>query len=1304
MIVLAAYFVACGLLAVGVPLGLQRLALPEAARTIGRPVTAERVRFDPFRLRLVVQGLRIGGPGGQGDLLHVDAIEVDLSMRSLRHLAPVVEQLQITSPALTATRAADGRFDFADIVERLSAPPADAAAAARPSEGPSRFAVHDIALTGGTIRIDDRELRRTHEVTDLALTLPLVSTLPDAVATPIQPSLSAKVNGSPLSLTGESLPFDESKRTRLQVELKDFAFGPYLGLSPVPLGFTLPDGRLSTRLPVAFVREGDRDRLTIGGQVVVDDLAIDAVDGGRLVTTKRIAVDLGDLEPLRNRYPVAAVAIDGLAVSVVRDADGRLPIVRALAPRPDAAPAASTRSPATPAASTPAPRTPSSPTSASSPQKATAEELTWSIGKTSVRGSRATWTDRSVAPAVELDQRDIAIEVGAIGNRQAKPAPVTVALVHERDGKLGLTGEVDLAKSRAGGRVDLRLPAVAPYLPYLADRIDAKLATGPITVATGFEAGWADGLSLALNEGQAAVEAVRLALPGDEQADAAVRLGRLAVEGLAMDLGKQRVSVARALVADADLRVTREAGGQIDLARLAAAGGEPDRSATPSGGDAAASPAERPAPAWVVEVARVDLEDNRIDWLDRTAASPVAVPIRGLSGSIANVGTRLDATSSVDVRAGIGKDGQVTAKGDFVVAPLSANVELGWRGIALATFDPYLARTVAVGLQRGRSSGGGRVQYGDDRVRFAGKVGIDDLMVAERRNDAELLRWKSLAMAGIDAELAVGPSSTADRLSVDEITLDAFHARVELSAEGRLNLRELLKSPASGPGDDKRDGQRGAQEDAQPATQPDARPAAQPGTDSPMRIRLGEVRIENGSANFTDNFVKPNLSVDLSGLKGSVSAMASDASEPAEVDLAGRLDGDAPITISGKLNPFGPTLYADITASAKGIDLPTFTPYSGKYAGYAIEKGKLSLDARYRIENDKLDATNRILLDQLTFGDKVDSKDAIDLPLQFAIDLLKNRRGEIDLNLPIAGSLNDPQFSISGIIWNAVVNLFTRVVTSPFSALAAAFDGGEEISFIEFAPGTAEPKGDARKRLETIAKALAERPALKLEITGRMDPRAEADAFGRRRLEERLQALRTGRDDERASEGAKPSKDDPGRATGTKAAPPAADEREPLLRRLAETLGVSPDETPPPDGRNAGPGAAAGSPAPSATGREPAPATPSATTPATGAGTTSTQSTADLERRLAAKLASDPEAQRALAVRRSQAARDWLVGPGKIAGDRIFLLAPKVAVARAGKRPATPATAATGSDRDGQPEAAAREPQCTRDCAEFSLR
>ena len=1281
VIAVAAFLLLCGIGAVAVPLVIQHVVLDRLGDSIGRQVTIERTRFNPFKLTLTARDVRVADQEGAADFVTIERLLADLSIASVRHLAPVIDALRIEGPVVRLQRTDPARFSFSDIVDRLAA----ARAEPEPDAEPTRFAVRNLQLVGGEISLDDRVLGQVHRVTDLELGVPLISSLEPAATSAVEPALSGLVNGSPLRVAGRSLPFSANRETTLDVALQDLEIATYLPLSPIALRFSVPKGKLSVELKVQLAQEAGRNALAVTGSSRIEDLQIDARDRPGLVRAKRIALGLAGVEPLASRYAFGDLEVEGLAVAITRGRDGELALVQAFSGNRQA------REPARP-----------DPASAASGEgrsdaAAAGKALEWSIGKTVLRDGRVAWRDETVAPAVVLDHRDISIDLGEIGNRQRAPASARLSLKQNEASSLSWQGEVDLAKSRAAGQVDARVATIAPYLPYVGAALAARVESGALATKGDLDIGWSDGFTLAVANAQASVERASLTLAGEKQP--AITIGRFAVDGVAVSLAERRLRAGRARLSGADIQVERDAQGRLNLQRLGAA---------PAGaaGAAASSKAGDAAPSWKVTIDKLDLEANQIAWRDLGTPKPVNVPITQLAGSLGPVGTDLAAKSSVDLQARVGNAGTLQARGNFAVEPVAVQLDIQLQRLALAGFDPYLAERLALGIDEGSLDTGGKLRYEGGRIAYTGRLEVAGLRSRERESELETIRWKRLLLDGIDVDVDPTKLGPEDRITIGAITLNDFFARVLLSEEGRFNLQDIVHTDASVQARERSQAramgrQQGTGEAAAAGKVPDGKEAARKAPDrspapasgdegapppaadkeengrrtalvpsgsaaraKPGRgpanggeashgagdagpiIRLGAIRLEQGRSNFTDRFVRPNYSVNLTDLKGGLSSMASDKRQPSDVALTGRVDGNAPIDISGRLDPLGPALFADIRAKANGIDLPTLTPYSVKYIGYAIEKGKLTLDVQYHIEDERLVAQNRIVLDQLTLGEKVESPGATDLPIQFALGLLKNSRGEIDLNLPIEGSLDDPQFSIGGIIGSAIGNLLTRIVTAPFAALASAFGGGkEELSYVEFQPGAARLTKGSLQRLQVMAKALLERPALKLEIAGRVDPKAEQEAIRRERLDARLRALKRREAGDTAQPGESLQRqEEAATAAGVTVTP---EEYPALLQRLYDDSDL-PDK------------------------------------PRNAAGTVHRVEVSDMEKLLLASIEVDPDAVRRLGTRRAQTVQRWLAAQGKVPENRMFLLAPRIDPSQAGPNQS--------------------KPQCTAACAEFSLR
>jgi hypothetical protein len=277
---------------------------------------------------------------------------------------------------------------------------------------------------------------------------------------------------------------------------------------------------------------------------------------------------------------------------------------------------------------------------------------------------------------------------------------------------------------------------------------------------------------------------------------------------------------------------------------------------------------------------------------------------------------------------------------------------------------------------------------------------------------------------------------------------------------------------------------------------------------TPFPVRIDLVRVTDGATRFADFTTRPNFSIGIEKLKGTIKGLSSVQSARAEVTLDGQVDRFAPVTVRGQVNPLAAESFLDLDMSFRNVELASFTPYSGRFAGYMIRQGKLTADLNYQINDRKLDADHRFVINQLELGDKVESPDAIGLPLKLAIALLKDRNGVIDLDLPVTGDLDDPKFRVGPIVWKVLVNLLTKAVTAPFALLGSLFGGGEEVNLIDFPPGSAELDAADRGKLGSIVKALTDRPGLELSVPAVYNRETDGPLLAAQRLERELLAAR----------------------------------------------------------------------------------------------------------------------------------------------------------------------------------------------------
>ena len=495
-------------------------------------------------------------------------------------------------------------------------------------------------------------------------------------------------------------------------------------------------------------------------------------------------------------------------------------------------------------------------------------------------------------------------------------------------------------------------------------------------------------------------------------------------------------------------------------------------------------PAGKSEAPYTINVGTVKIDNWSARLEDRSLSKPLLTTIAPLSLTMQNLTTASSAPGTLELHAAINRSGQIGMRGTLGLTPVHAALALDLKNVDILALQPYITDKVNLLLTAANVSSQGALQLeqarnGAWRGGFKGDLTLGNVALVDKQSTNDFMRWKSLQLGGVD--LRMEPFSIA----VDRVALNDFFARVIINPDGRINLQDIVRSAA---GEPKTLTESRPQPSAVSATSVAPAPAAAAAKIPPVTIR--KFTLQGGKVRYTDNFIKPHYTANLMDLGGVVAGLSSDPSSSASVDLHGAVNS-APLAIAGRINPLKGDLSLDLKAHVRGMELAPLSAYSGRYVGYGIDKGKLSFEVAYQIENRTLTAQNRLILDQLRFGDKIDSPGATTLPVRFAVALLQDRNGVIDIDLPIGGSLDDPQFSMGGIIGKVLVNVLTKAVTEPFALLGSLFGGGAEMSSLEFEPGHAAIPTAGAAKLKSLAQALIDRPALKLEITGRADPEAD---------------------------------------------------------------------------------------------------------------------------------------------------------------------------------------------------------------------
>ncbi|SFE90303.1 DUF748 domain-containing protein [Nitrosomonas sp. Nm166] len=659
----------------------------------------------------------------------------------------------------------------------------------------------------------------------------------------------------------------------------------------------------------------------------------------------------------------------------------------------------------------------------------------------------------------------------------------------------------------------IQAPDKAPDITLTGNTILSQLAIKNNAVETPYRANMKQ-LAVALTQvdltgnkpSQIKLDMDQVALTREGEKEPALSLAQLTIDQIAVDTTAHQVVLGEITLDRLNTTLRRDAGGIIDLTRLfnptnqseprtqAQAQTQPRvqtanipvpakkpthsiadikiaEKETPSHEPVRTNKQQSPATdvAWTTPIKRIELKAATLRYEDLTLTKVTPMVLDSFDLTLDDIDLKGIKPLNLALQAQVNQHGKIKADGSLAWAPLAIDLTLNLDTVDLVSLQGWGGDKLTVLLTSGDISFDGRVKVSSEPLKILvnGDGRLANFNVFDAATAQDLLRWKKLDISNLNFV------NDPLRVDIKTISLNDFFARMIILPDGSLNLKHIVRQ----------DTPAGSLLAAADATSSGTQ-RVKPKKNTPAYI--DKIILQQGNINFSDQFIKPNYRANLAGLAGQIGPLHP--GKPGKIDIHGKVAKTAPLEIRGTINPFSSELSLDLVAQAKNIDLPPFSPYSGKYVGYEIEKGKLSADVNYRIEQGVLTANNKIFLDQFTLGDKVHSESAVSLPLDLAIKLLKNRNGEINIRLPVKGSIDDPEFSLGSIIFRAFVNLITKAITSPFALLGSAFDGGEELSEIIFTPGFADIDGYAAQRLQALAQILIDRPTLNLEISGHFDP------------------------------------------------------------------------------------------------------------------------------------------------------------------------------------------------------------------------
>ena len=667
-------------------------------------------------------------------------------------------------------------------------------------------------------------------------------------------------------------------------------------------------------------------------------------------------------------------------------------------------------------------------------------------------------------------------------------ADMTLVAAGPEGGQIDWTGNFSLIPIASEGKLKVTDGKMKVWWPYVRDAVPLVLEDGILNFSTDYKLSLAKETELNLTNVALSVAPFAIKAPDGRPL---ARLQKLDVSDTTVDLAKQQVIVGKIRSNKLETWAALEADGQLDWQKLFAS--QPSKPATAPAAEPATAPATadspKPAPAapskpWQVLLKDVQLRDYQVHLADRSAKPAVALEVGPLNLDLQGFDSLNQSPFTLKLDTGVGKQGKLEATGQVNLSPVSAKLKVDTKDIDLRVAQSYISPFIRLELRSGMLGSNLDVNLKSTTplaFQVTGRAQVDQLHTLDTMKTRDFLKWQRLVLEGVNYQ-------HGDSLSIDKVNLLQPYARFMINDDRTTNIDDLLiPQPANSPGKSA------------------AKPAAS--KEKPLGIHIGQIAINDGSANFADFSLTPNFATAIQQLNGQIGTIDSRQAKPASVDVKGKVDRYAPVTIKGSVNPFDPMAALDIATSFKRVELTTLTPYSGKFAGFRIRKGRLNLDLHYVITKGQLKAENKVVVEQLQLGEKVDSADAVDLPIRLAIALLKDSDGKISIELPVTGDLNNPQFSVMPIVWQTLRNLVVRAATAPFKFIGGLISGGgaQDLGNVSFAAGSSELSKDSQSALDSLAKALKERPALRLEIEGTAAASSDGPLLAAQRLEREYQ-------------------------------------------------------------------------------------------------------------------------------------------------------------------------------------------------------
>lgn len=1045
----------------------------------GRTVAIESVSFNPFTLSISASKISIREKNGS-DFITARSLFADLSIASLFRLAPVCTRYEMDSPIVNLVLKQNNTFNFSDLMTPPEAKPANQS---EPEQKIFGFSISNGKIINGAIHFSDQIRQKDHHIELLNLDLPFLSSLEKDRETRLQSGLDFVLNQAKIDIGLEALPFSPACDTAVTFKTGAIDLIPYLGYLTLPENLAIAQMETSFDLSVTYSQTRNTPSLILKGTADLANLDIRDTDHSPVLAVPHLRLTIAPSDLLNKRLDVSELKILSPKIHVSRYSDGNLNLFRYLptADMPDTN------------QEDPKPEE----KGAGGPEPGKQDPgFVFQLASGQISDASVFFTDAANTTQFTTTLSPVSIQVKQMVAEKRIQGEYEISLKTEADETLVSKGRFSSDPMEIEGAVTLEKLNIPKYTAYYTDFVNCDVREGQIRGDIDFLLSKTK-TDLALVIHNKELGLTNLTLWDRINKETPIVIPELTLRDSMMDTGKQKLDLGKITTSQGKIILRRQADASINLVKnlIPPPAGPPEKKAITARKPSETDDVQKTDPAWDIRLDTLEMERFFLAFFDASTKEPASIDLSDIHIQANELNFSGTQKAGVDLEMQYNKSGKIHIKGDLIPSQLTAGLDLSLDKINVNSLQPYFTDQLNIAVTKGFIQTKGRLDLslggkGAPLFSYKGNASITDVESLEKTTDNAFFSCNSLYFTGMDISLF------PVKVFLKDVALTDFYSRVIISDKGKINFRQILvdddtNKSVSGKGSDTAAGK------SNPGPEPE--------------IVISNVSLQGGHIRYSDFFTQPNVTAEMKEIAGQIKGLSSSEGSMGEIQLRGLHGKSSPLEISGRISPLTPKRFFDVDISFKDIDLTRFSPYAAKYIGYKIEKGKLVLNLKYKIDGNKLESRNSLFLDQFTLGEKVKSEYATSLPVPLAISLLKNSKNQIDLNVPVTGDLNDPKFSLSGAFFGVFGNLIMKVVTAPFKFLGAMFGGGEELGYVNFDYGSDTPGDEEIQKLDQLIHILVEKKELKLDIIGTYDRNRDGQVLRENRYESGLKSEKLNR-------------------------------------------------------------------------------------------------------------------------------------------------------------------------------------------------